>query len=91
MSVTTEDQIDVVTVIERDQGPVLVTVAANTPDAADRENTAEETLARGDLIRGIATEIEEIVIEEIVSLAAVEMKMAPKGLKKAALKIIPEE
>ena len=80
-----EDQI-AVTTTERDQGLVLERVA-NTQGAVDRESIAEETLGKEDLIRGIAIEIEEIVIEEIVGLV-VETKMeeAPKGLKKAALK-----
>ena len=85
---TTEDQIDV-TGTERDQDLDLAT--ANIPGVVDLENIVEGTHAREDLIPGIATEIEEIGIEEIVSLGVVETKMAQRDLKKTAVKQILEE
>ena len=83
MTVTTEVQI---AVTERERDPGLVLASASTQDAADRESIAEETHVKEDLIHVIATEIEEIVIEEIVSLGVGETKTAPRDLKKAALK-----
>jgi hypothetical protein len=85
---TTEYQIDV-TGTERDQDLDLPT--ANTPGVVDLENIVEGTHAREDLIPVIATEIEEIGIEEIVSLGVVETKMAQRDLKKTAVKQILEE
>ena len=85
---TTEDQIDV-TGTERDQDLDLAT--AKIPGVVDLENIVEGTHAREDLIPVIATEIEEIGIEEIVSLGVVETKMAQRDLKKTAVKQILEE